>query len=422
MPHSGTQVLIFDDGRALLSPMTDLRAVFDIRTGALTTLDRFHLASRQSDGPTIDGLLVPTPLEALTRERHPRLPVNGPLPSTGSVLLVNGGCPLATVDTAGVELGTCVLGPEGVIIKAHVTPDRVTQVLAGDTTGFPIMPSPAASEPLSRITRPWHVRTLRDRCIARDLELLFAKSVPAGSASASAASARLFVDPSAIVHPSVIFDTQTGPIYIDQHAVIRPGAILVGPAYVGPNTTLLERTLVKSNTAIGPWCKVAGEIGGVIFQGFANKSHDGHLGDAWIGEWVNLGAGTTNSNLLNTYADVICRALPSPDEPAQPAPGHERTGEQFLGCVLGDHVKAAICTRIMTGAIVGTGTMFAASTFLSGTVSPFSWITDAGAKPYRFDKFMEVAEAAMARRKVIPSAAYRERLAQFSMLATRSRA
>ncbi|MFT3685650.1 MAG: hypothetical protein QM783_12110 [Phycisphaerales bacterium] len=82
----------------------------------------------------------------------------------------------------------------------------------------------------------------------------------------------------------------------------------MGPAYIGSHSTVIERTLVKAHSSIGPWCKVAGEVGGVVFQGFANKAHDGHLGDAFVGEWSNLGAGTTNSNLLNTYGEVTMRS------------------------------------------------------------------------------------------------------------------
>ena len=47
-------------------------------------------------------------------------------------------------------------------------------------------------------------------------------------------------------------------------------------------------------------CKLGGEIEHSIFYGYSNKVHDGHIGNAYIGEWVNMGAGTTNSNLKNT--------------------------------------------------------------------------------------------------------------------------
>jgi hypothetical protein len=56
--------------------------------------------------------------------------------------------------------------------------------------------------------------------------------------------------------------------------------------------------------------------------------------------------------------------------------------------------------------------MFAQATAVSGTVGGFTWATDAGMKPYRLDKFLEVAKAAMARRKISPSEHYLARLAE----------
>ncbi|CAN0594021.1 unnamed protein product, partial [Laminaria digitata] len=187
----------------------------------------------------------------------------------------------------------------------------------------------------------------------------------------------------------------------EENATIHPGAIITGPAYIGPGSSVLEQANIKPNTAVGPVCKVAGEVGGSVFQGYANKGHAGHLGDSWVGEWANLGADTTNSNLLNTYGEITAR----------PTPGGsmEKTGETFLGVTMGDHAKTAIGTRIMTGAIVGTGTMFAASTALSGTTEPFSWHTDAGVKHYRLGKFVEVSLTVMGRRGIKQSQGYSRR-------------
>jgi UDP-N-acetylglucosamine diphosphorylase/glucosamine-1-phosphate N-acetyltransferase len=179
--------------------------------------------------------------------------------------------------------------------------------------------------------------------------------------------------------------------------------VIVGPAYVGPHSTVLERAVIRANTAIGPWCKVAGEVGGTIFQGYSNKAHDGYLGDSWVGEWVNLGAGTTNSNLLNTYAEVKARA--TPDGPEEPA------GERFVGAFIGDHVKTAIGTRIMTGAVIGTGSMISRSAQVGGCLPGFSWSTDAGRDTYRLDRFIEAVRSVMARRNVEPSPAYLDRVA-----------
>ena len=150
---------------------------------------------------------------------------------------------------------------------------------------------------------------------------------------------------------------------------------------------------------IGPHCRVGGEIGGTIFQSYSNKSHDGHLGDSFVGEWVNIGAGSDNSNLLNTYGEVIVRL--------EPDGGLVRTGRQFWGSILGDHVKLAIGTRLMTGTTVGTGAMIAQSRPPSSLVGRFSWLVDSadGAKTFRFDKFMDTARAMMSRRGRSPSAA-----------------
>src|SRR4029450_4238802 len=115
---------------------------------------------------------------------------------------------------------------------------------------------------------------------------------------------------SARIYPGVVLDAEQGPIMIHERAVIRPGAVICGPCSIGSDATIIDRALIKPHTAIGPFCKVGGEVGATIFQGFSNKSHDGRLGDSWVGKWVNLGAGTTNSNLLNTYGEVTMRLEP----------------------------------------------------------------------------------------------------------------
>ena len=148
---------------------------------------------------------------------------------------------------------------------------------------------------------------------------------------------------------------------------------------------------------------MGGEVGGTVFQGFANKSHEGHLGDSYVGEWVNLGAGTTNSNLLNTYGEVSMRL--------EPDGSRWRSGRQFLGCILGDHVKTAIGTRIMTGTVIGTGAMVAGSTPPASVVPRFAWVTDDGVRSYRLDKFLDVAGTVMARRELPLSEPIRAALA-----------
>jgi len=400
-------VILFDDGRGDLAPLTDLRPAFDVRVGALTLIERVALLT----GKPPAGLVVPQHLEAICREKWPDVPVNAVPHGSGECLLLNGRWSIASamglselqehggtlVDDSGERLGQRVNSQDA--ITAARGSELVRQELRFE----------GLTEGSRTLLRPWDARKLRDAALAIDLELLLRLRPTSAALTAGVTligDKGLNIAASARVYPSVIFDTESGPIVISDDAVIRPGAIIIGPAYIGPHSTVLDRAVIRGNTAIGPHCKVAGEVSGTVFQGYANKAHDGFLGDSWVGEWVNLGAGTTNSNLLNTYSEIICRA--TPDGP------NERTGETFLGAIIGDHVKTAICTRLMTGAILHTGSMFATTAPVSGTVRSFTWATDAGSRSYRFDKFLDVARAAMARRKLEPTLAYVDRLRQLA--------
>jgi UDP-N-acetylglucosamine diphosphorylase / glucose-1-phosphate thymidylyltransferase / UDP-N-acetylgalactosamine diphosphorylase / glucosamine-1-phosphate N-acetyltransferase / galactosamine-1-phosphate N-acetyltransferase len=395
----------------VLAPLTGLRACFDVRTGALTTLERLRLVL----GSAPMSLWVPESMTALTRQSH-ATPVNGTLNLDGPVLLYNGRCAIPPTGLAGLAPGTVLVeAGSGDLVAACASPRDVASLLregripAGTVTE---VRAPAL------MSRPWHARTFRDAALAMDLDLLLKsgrseeeelferpKETPTLDARPGALRMGGFpitVRGGAKVYPGAILDAEAGPIYIAERAMVRPGAIIIGPAYVGPGSAVLERATIRGGTAIGPSCKVNGEVGGTIFQGFANKAHDGYLGDSWVGEWVNLGAGTTNSNLLNTYGEVPARATPGG--------GHERTGQKFLGAIIGDHVKTAICTRIMTGSVLGVGGMFAATAPVSGCTPAFCWRTDEGERTYRLEKFVEVARAMMERRNVHPTEAYLARL------------
>lgn len=414
--------IIFDDGRGLLAPLTDLRAAFDLRTGMTTTLDRFE------QWLDIAALFVPEPLAAVTAERYgadtrgdDALPVNSrefAASIKGPVLMINGRSPMGAAIAADLKPGQVIREPgTGDIVAAVCRAEQIDRLLAGDIDDLTQILTPRMAESFGGprpmlLSRPWHIRSWRDECLRADLEWHAPRimkdvgwpELPTGTLCLG--TNHLAISREADLAPGVFLDSTLGHIIIDADAVVRPGAIICGPAYIGPHSHVLERTLIKPNTVIGPHCKVAGEVGGTIFQGFANKAHDGHLGDSYIGEWANLGAGTTNSNLLNTYGEVIARPLGPDGKPGS----NERTGEQFLGAIIGDHCKFAICTRIMTGAVVGTGTMWSATAPVTGSVPRLSWVTDAGTKPYATNKFIEVAKTVMARRKVEMSGAYRARL------------
>jgi UDP-N-acetylglucosamine diphosphorylase/glucosamine-1-phosphate N-acetyltransferase len=202
----------------------------------------------------------------------------------------------------------------------------------------------------------------------------------------------------------VVLDTTMGDIVIDEESVIEPFVVLQGPCHIGAHCTIAAHAHIRPFTVMGEHCKIGGEINACVFHGHANKAHLGFLGNSIVGRWANLGAGTTTSNLKNTYGQVAMQRLA--DAATQP------TGMTFLGSIIGDHVKTAIGTRLTTGSCIGTGAMIACSSFAPKFLDRFSFVTDRGMAYYDFQKFCEVARRVMGRRDMTLTQAESDRLAQ----------
>jgi UDP-N-acetylglucosamine diphosphorylase/glucosamine-1-phosphate N-acetyltransferase len=153
----------------------------------------------------------------------------------------------------------------------------------------------------------------------------------------------IYLAPGSVVHPFVVLDAEQGPIYIDEGAVLQPFTRVVGPCYIGPQSVLLGTKCHAGNT-FGPQCRIGGEVEESIIQGHSNKYHDGFLGHAYVGEWVNLGAMTSNSDLKNDYTEVTMTLDGRHSIP---------TGSTKCGAVIGDHAKTSIGTVLNTGAYLG---------------------------------------------------------------------
>ena len=198
------------------------------------------------------------------------------------------------------------------------------------------------------------------------------------------------------IEPGVVFDVRHGVVVIDQGAEIRSGTRLEGPCYVGPGARVLGGFIRTS--ILGPRAVVRGEVSSTIFHGYANKAHDGFVGHSVIGRWVNLGAGTTTSNLKNTYGTVRLSIDGTSVD----------TGRQFLGSLIGDHAKTAIGTMLATGTVVGAG----ANVFGDGLgkyVPPFSWGAR-GSEQLTEEGFLRIAERVMPRRDIAITAERRASL------------
>lgn len=157
----------------------------------------------------------------------------------------------------------------------------------------------------------------------------------------------IFLAEGATLGEYVICDTSKGPIVLDRNAKIGPHCYLNGPVYIGPNSRVIEHSAIKDNVHIGHTTKIGGEVEASVIEPYTNKQHHGFLGHSYLGSWINLGAGTCNSDLKNTYGEVKMEYR------GEKVP----SGMQFVGCIMGDYAKTAINTGIFTGKTIGTCSM-----------------------------------------------------------------
>jgi glucose-1-phosphate thymidylyltransferase len=157
----------------------------------------------------------------------------------------------------------------------------------------------------------------------------------------------VFAMPGATLGQYVVTDTRRGPIVLEAGAAIGPYCYLSGPVHVGTNARVLEYAALKDGVAVGHTAKIGGEVEASIIEPYTNKQHHGFLGHSYLGSWINLGAGTCNSDLKNTYGPVNMEVR------GERVP----TGMQFVGAIVGDYAKTAINTGIFTGKTIGVCSM-----------------------------------------------------------------
>jgi UDP-N-acetylglucosamine diphosphorylase / glucose-1-phosphate thymidylyltransferase / UDP-N-acetylgalactosamine diphosphorylase / glucosamine-1-phosphate N-acetyltransferase / galactosamine-1-phosphate N-acetyltransferase len=157
----------------------------------------------------------------------------------------------------------------------------------------------------------------------------------------------VFLAEGATLGPYVTTDTTKGPIVLDAGASVGPYCYLRGPVHLGPGTRVLENSVLKDGVSTGHTVKIGGEVEASIIEPFTNKQHHGFLGHSYLGSWINLGAGTCNSDLKNTYGTVNMEYRGK----------KVNTGMQFVGAIIGDYAKTAINTGVFTGKTIGVCSM-----------------------------------------------------------------
>jgi UDP-N-acetylglucosamine diphosphorylase/glucosamine-1-phosphate N-acetyltransferase len=224
---------------------------------------------------------------------------------------------------------------------------------------------------------PWHIFQWNDWALREDFQLITRdrQSQPIPETVQTINADNIFIEPGAVLHHCIL-NASTGPIYIGPKTEIMEGSLIRGPFALGEGALVRMGTKIYGATTIGPYCMVGGEIKNSILFGYSNKAHDGYLGDSVIGEWCNLGAGTSNSNIKNTASDVNV--------------WHYHTREYLraglkCGLLMGDYSRSAINTSFNTGTVVGVCANIFGEGMPPKFIPSFTW-GNKGLSLYEFEK------------------------------------
>ena len=386
-------LVVFEDSLLTdLAPLTFSRPAFLLRCGAITLLERMlrtvrpqrlTIWCRDVFAPLIEREIAPSlglPVSINTSlDDSPALPASArwaafdlprELPE-----------PHVARDAFGSVVHALVRAPGLTVSDALERSDRFEVAMAG----VPIAVAGA------HIGHAWDLLDLGQKLIVADAMRIGASLNPVDSTRIGIIGDRsaIRVASDAILQPGVVLDASAGPIVIESGASVGGNSVLEGPCFIGRGSTILPLTLVRAHTILGPVCKVGGEIGSTTMLGYSNKQHHGFIGDSYLGEWVNLGAGTVTGNLKNTLGEVR----------VQIGAKSLKTGRQFLGALIGDHARSATGTLLPTGCYIGY------ACHVSGPIRPprfcrsGTMLTDDG-PPVPLDraKAQQIAGAVMERR------------------------
>ena len=357
------KMTVFEDHQALnLEPISVTRAVFDIRCGAETFIERINRLNAKK----ISSLVVRNELADITRENHPGTSVN-PDTFVGGIWL--NGSVLWSADQIKVIKST----PETVFFHGE---DLVALNLSSDAINKWV----SAGGPLSgKIPKGILKKEIKVQKANYLWDIL--NWIPE---TVQEVSEQI---PSIPVDPNMAIDESDGPVIVSENVTIQPFVFLKGPVFIGSGSTITAHSKIEK-CIIGPGSKIGGEVHGTIFHGWSNKVHDGYLGDSFVGEWVNFGAGTTNSNLKNNYSPVSIKVN-----------GKKINSDLlYLGLFIGDHSKTAIGTQFNTGTNVGVGCNIISHTFPNRHIPSFTFQYKDYNKNMDFDQFLETASKVKVRR------------------------
>ena len=377
-----TNIILFDDKDTWtdLLPIVYTRPISDIRIGILTIKEKWQKYFPDHD------------FSCLTAEY---LSVKYPTNITDDNLFIAGNCcPDKNFANAVSALGNGeALAYNGELVAYRGTMEGFKYVTLEKA-------APYTASSLTMLHQLYDIFLLNGSEMRRDYHIIIAgrESQPLSETCTIVGPYRLddgcpaiFIEEGATVE-AVTLNTTGGPIYIGKDAVIMEGVCIRAPFAACRHSQVNMGAKIYGATTLGPYCKVGGELNNVVMIGYSNKAHDGFLGNAVIGEWCNIGAGTNASNLKNDYTEIKLWNYR--------AHRFLRTGLQFCGLIMGDHSKAGINCMFNTATVIGVGVNVHGAGFPRNFVASFSEGSVAGYTDVSVAKFFDIAKRMMARRGI----------------------
>lgn len=375
-------------------PLTLTRPVYDLRVGIFTLAEKWE------------------------RTLENQSPVSGPLrghlkgvfsefeaqPVKGDILWLNPRfipTQYLVQEVEKLDTGTGLMSGKQ-LIAARITRDmHESWFNDGISTGvLTIVDLPAGF--ISCVENIWELFQLNGEQIEHDIRLLQQRPVQNTGAFPHAVllhPENIYIEEGAVIEPGAILLAEKGPIYIGKEAHVMANSIVRGPSAICEKSVIKMGAKIYEDSTIGPVCKVGGEISNVIFHSYSNKGHDGYAGNSVFGQWCNLGADTNTSNLKNNYGTVKVMDWKTKKE--------SDTGQQFIGTIMGDHSKTGINSMLNTGTLCGVCCNLFSDGYPPKFVPSFSWVSGHNIVPYHFEKAVDAMERMMERRSVELTPAYR---------------
>ncbi len=331
-------LVLFEDRVNFFNPLSTTRPIFDLNLGSKRLIDGW----RRNLSPVGTCAIIRDYLAESTKRRHRDLEVNPSRIDTTALFVNSLLLPTSNLLPKLLKKSqNFVISDNGRLVAARLGASLSQRFIEDDLRIRVLQKTKTLSKREASgalLSFPWELLSQSKLAISHQ-----AKSQEQSPSKIRSKGKGIVYSGSDVdIESNVVFDTSEGDILLGRRTSIQAGSRIAGPTSIGEGSSILGAR-IGPGTSIGEGCRIGGEVEESIFMSNSNKSHSGYIGHAYVGEWVNLGALTTNSDLKDTYGTVRVRV----------AGKRYDTGMTKFGTLIGDGVKSSIGTFIYTGKRIG---------------------------------------------------------------------